>query len=79
MTTPVDIRHITVSNKMYYARKFAEKLVGEMDFKELVDTAKEYFYRDKIREPLSVLEEEIYKSYPELLGSKPLEKETHYA
>lgn len=79
MTIPNNIKHITVDNKQYYARKFAEKLVGDMDEKELTDTAKEYFYRDKMREPVSVLQEEIYKSYPDLLGWAPLESEAHHA
>lgn len=79
MTTPIDIRHINADNKQYYARKFAEKLVSDMDNKELIDTAKEYFYRDKMREPISILEEEIYKSFPELLQSYSLEREAHHA
>lgn len=72
-------RHINADNKSYYARKFAEKLISSMDYKEVTDTAKEYFYRDKIKEPISVLEEEIIKSYPELLQYPHLEKEAHDA
>lgn len=79
MTTPTTISHINVDNKAYYARKFAEKLISNMDCKELMDTTKDYLYRDKIKEPVSILEEEISKSYPELLNYPHLEKENHHA
>lgn len=68
---------VTVDNKQYYARKFAERLINDMDLEEITDTAKEYFYKDKMREPLDILEQEIYKSYPELLQYPHLEKEAH--
>jgi len=79
MTTPVEFKHINANNKQFYARRFADKLISEMDTKELTDTAKEYFYRDKMREPIHILEEEIYKSYPELLKDYHLEREAHHA
>ena len=76
---PVGLSQLTVDNKQYYARKFAERLINDMDLEEITDTAKEYFYRDKMREPLDILEQEIFKSYPELLKYPHLEKEAHNA
>lgn len=78
MTTTVKT-HINADNKSYYARQFADKLISSMDYREIVDTAKEYFYKDKIKEPIAILEEEIIKSYPEILQYPHLEKETHDA
>lgn len=77
MTTKVE--HINSHNQEYYARKLADRLIHDMNFQQITETAKEYFYRDKIREPLSILEEEIVKSYPELLNYPPLEREAHNA
>lgn len=71
--------HINSDNKQYYARQFADKLISSMNYQEIVDTAKEYFYKDKVKEPISILEEEIAKSYPELLNYPHLEKEAHNA
>lgn len=78
MTTTVQT-HINADNKSYYARQFASKLISSMSYQEVVDTAKEYFYKDKMKEPLAILEEEIIKSYPELLQYPHLEKEAHNA
>lgn len=71
--------HVNIDNKSYYARQFANKLISDMSQAEIIDTAKEYFYKDKMKEPVSILEEEIVKSYPELLRYPHLEKETHNA
>jgi len=71
--------HVNIDNKSYYARQFANKLIADMSQAEIIDTAKEYFYKDKMKEPVAILEEEIIKSYPELLNYPHLEKETHNA
>lgn len=71
--------HVNIDNKSYYARQFANKLIADMSQVEIIDTAKEYFYKDKMKEPVAILEEEIVKSYPELLQYPYLEKETHNA
>lgn len=74
--TPIHIGH---DNKSYFARKYVERIVYGMDCKELMDTTKDYLYRDKMTEPDAILEEEILKTFPELLQDYHIEKEAHHA
>lgn len=79
MTKTIKPIHIGPDNKAYFARKYVEQIVHNMDCKDLMDTTRDYLYRDKMTEPDSILEEEIFKSFPELLQDYHLEKEAHNA
>jgi hypothetical protein len=59
--------HITSDNKPYFVRRYTDYIVSRMDNLEIMDSFKDYFYREKIGYPIETLEVEINRYCPEIL------------
>lgn len=65
---------LTIDNKQYVVKKYADNVAYRMDDGEIYDAFKEYFYKEKLSYPLETLESEILKLCPEILEDNIVEQ-----
>lgn len=58
---------ITVDNKDYVVRRYTDYILSRMDNLEILDSFKDYFFREKMAYPIETLEQEINRHCPYVL------------
>ena len=65
---------VSIDNKAYLSRRYVDYIVSHMDEIDILDSLKDYLYREKFNYPNSTLEVEIGRHYPELLQDHTTEE-----
>ena len=65
---------VTIENKAYLTRRYVDYIVSHMDEVDMLDSLKNYIYREKFNYPNQTLETEIGRHYPELLQDHTTEE-----
>ncbi|NDD84188.1 hypothetical protein EBZ38_07935 [bacterium] len=65
---------VTIENKAYITRRYVDYIVSHMDEIDMLDSVKDYIYREKFNYPNATLETEIARHCPELLQDHTTEE-----
>jgi|688.fasta_scaffold772889_2 hypothetical protein len=65
---------VTIDNKAYLTRRYVDYIVSHMDEVDMLDSLKEYIYKEKFNYPNLTLELEVGRHYPELLQDHTTEE-----
>ena len=65
---------VTIDIKAYLTRRYVDYIVSHMDEVDMLDSLKEYIYKEKFNYPNLTLELEIGRHYPELLQDHTTEE-----
>jgi hypothetical protein len=65
---------VTIDNKAYISRRYVDYIVSHMDEIDILDSFKDYLYREKFNYPNATLEVEIGRHCPELLQDDTTEE-----
>lgn len=64
---------ISDDNKAYVVRRYTDYIIAHMDNIEVLDSFRNYFFREKMSYPVDTLEIEINKHCPEILEDHTVE------
>jgi len=66
--------HITPDNKNYFVQRYTDYITARMDNLEILNSFKDYFFREKMGYPIETLEVEINRHCPEILDDNIVEE-----
>ena len=65
---------VSIDNKAYLSRRYVDYIVSHMDEIDMLESLKDYIYREKFNYPNATLEVEIGRHCPELLQDHTTEE-----
>lgn len=65
---------VTLENKAYLTRRYVDYIVSHMDEIDMLESIKDYIYREKFNYPNQTLESEIGRHCPDILQDRTTEE-----